>query len=410
MKLRSSFFFFHIFFAIYFLFGLTARADAFSISPASIRPDSSKNEQEAKNGSVVRHLGVSKKVLIVTSNQHFYGNTDIATANHFEEIVMAYDVFVSNGYRVDIVSPEGGAIPIGYVNTSKTIQKKYLYDGNFMDKLEYTLRPAEIVPSDYVAVYYSGGGAAMFGVAENLAIQKVVVQIYENNGVVSAVCHGTAGLVYLKGKDGKSLLHDKNITGFPDAFENKGQAYYATFPFKIDQAVKESGGKFKYSQKGGDNFYIRDGRLITGQDPSSTSSVAKEVVGYLHTHGQSVFEQDEKTELTQIGLVLNDYIEGTANGEPDRVRHAFHDDLNLYSVKNENLDVWRGKTYVDNIQTGKKNTRQGRIVSIDFEKDVAMAKIEILIPGFRLFTDYLMLAKLKGSWKIIHKSFTSRPV
>lgn len=130
----------------------------------------------------------------------------------------------------------------------------------------------------------------------------------------------------------------------------------------------------------------------------------------LSQNGQKQFAAEEKTELNQIRLVLTDYIEGTANGEPDRVRHAFHDDLNLYSVKNEKLEVWRGKTYIDNIQIGKKNTRQGRIVSIDYEKDVAIAKIDILVPGFRLFTDYLMLAKLNGNWKIIHKSFTSRPV
>ena len=66
------------------------------------------------------------KILFVTSNQDFYGNTKIPTANHFEEIIVPYDLFIKAGYTVDFISPNGGAIPIGYINTSDPLQKKYL--------------------------------------------------------------------------------------------------------------------------------------------------------------------------------------------------------------------------------------------------------------------------------------------
>ncbi len=79
------------------------------------------------------------KILFITSNQHTYGNTKINTSNHFSEIVYAYDVFIKNGFEVDFVSPKGGAIPIGYIKTSDTIQKKYLYDAHFMSRLKNTL-------------------------------------------------------------------------------------------------------------------------------------------------------------------------------------------------------------------------------------------------------------------------------
>ena len=47
------------------------------------------------------------------------------------------------------------------------------------------------------------------------------------------------------------------------------------------------------------------------------------------------------------------------------------------------------------------------MLSIDFEGNAAVAKIEILMPARkRIYTDYLMLLKFKGKWKIIHKSFT----
>lgn len=110
-----------------------------------------------------------------------------------------------------------------------------------------------------------------------------------------------------------------------------------------------------------------------------------------------------------IRKTLLDYIEGTANGEPDRVKEAFHEDLNLYHIRKGELVIWSGKGYTNNIKPGKKSNRIGRIVSIDTENDAAMAKIEIKIPGLkRIYTDYLMLLKIKGKWKIIHKSFTYR--
>jgi len=117
------------------------------------------------------------------------------------------------------------------------------------------------------------------------------------------------------------------------------------------------------------------------------------------------------TELALIEATLLDYIEGTANGEPERLEKAFHPDFNLYSVTQEDsLRIWKGKDYVSGIKVGIKNTRQGRIISIDHENNAAMAKAEIKIPGWRIFTDYFLLLKYEGSWKIVHKSYTWRDI
>lgn len=114
-----------------------------------------------------------------------------------------------------------------------------------------------------------------------------------------------------------------------------------------------------------------------------------------------------QTDLEAITATLTDYLEGTANGEPERVKRAFHPDLNLYSIKDDELQVWNGQGYIGNIKKGKKSNRIGRIVSIDYENNAASAKIEIWMPGpKRIYTDYFLLLKYKGAWKIIHKSFT----
>lgn len=114
-------------------------------------------------------------------------------------------------------------------------------------------------------------------------------------------------------------------------------------------------------------------------------------------------------ELPLITSTLMDYIDGTANGDPDQVRRAFHPDFNLYTVNDaDSLVVRSGAKYIDGIKVGEKNTRQGRIVSIDVEGNAAMAKAEIAIPGWRIFTDYFLLLKYQGSWKIVQKSYSWR--
>lgn len=219
-----------------------------------------------------------ENVLFVTSNQHTYGNSNINASNHFAEIVLAYDVFVKNGFSVDFISPKGGAIPIGYISTSDSVQKKYLYDNEFMSVLKNTKKPSEIDSKNYKAIYYSGGGAAMFGIAENSEINKIAEQIYNQNGIISTVCHGTAGIVNLKDNQGNSLYQRRKISGYPDLFENIEAEYYKTFPFSIEEKIKDNKGYFLYSKKQRDNFYVVDGNFITGQDPSATISVAENVI------------------------------------------------------------------------------------------------------------------------------------
>lgn len=223
-------------------------------------------------------LLAQKKVLFVCSNQHFYGDTQIRTSNHFGEIVVPYDLFVKSGFTVDFVSPKGGAVPVGYINTSDGVHKQYLYENYFMNKLKKTLHPSEVTASNYDAILYIGGGAAMFGVPEDVAIQDIARKIYNKNGIVSAICHGTAGLAFLKDEMGNSLYADKKITGFADTFEDKTEAYYKTFPFVMDDAIKMNKGNFVFSEKIGEGFYVVDGRFVTGQDPSSGVKMTEEII------------------------------------------------------------------------------------------------------------------------------------
>lgn len=135
------------------------------------------------------------------------------------------------------------------------------------------------------------------------------------------------------------------------------------------------------------------------------------ILGLLTIGALSGQDLSEKSDLELIQATLMNYIKGTANGQPERLEEAFHPDFNLYSVTDsDSLRIWKGSDYIGGIKVGKKNSRQGRIISIDHENNAATAKVEILIPGWKVFIDYFLLLKYEGRWQIVHKSYTGRKI
>ncbi len=220
-------------------------------------------------------------ILFIVSNSHFYGDSKISTGNSYSEIVNAYDEFIKAGYTVDFVSPKGGAISLSYINTSDQTGKKYLYDEDFMYSLKHTKTPKEASLKEYKAVYYVGGGSAMFDVPVNKEIQHIAMNVYEkNNGIISAVCHGTAGIVNLKTSNGEYLVKGKRVNGYPDEYENLKAPHVKEFPFLIKKTIVSRGGDFKFSSRNTVHVEV-DGRLITGQNYLSSRLVAKKIIELL---------------------------------------------------------------------------------------------------------------------------------
>lgn len=103
------------------------------------------------------------------------------------------------------------------------------------------------------------------------------MDVYEkHNGIISSVCHGTAGIVNLKTKDGKYLVDGKRVSGYPDDYENKSEPYFKTFPFN-QKTIEERGGSFRFSERGKFTLEV-DGRLVTGQNFQSSKPVSLKIL------------------------------------------------------------------------------------------------------------------------------------
>lgn len=122
------------------------------------------------------------------------------------------------------------------------------------------------------------------------------------------------------------------------------------------------------------------------------------------------FNSYSQTDTEKVKSVLMDYIEGTANGQISRIKRAFNKDANLYSIVDDSLRALPSKKYIGFFKEGKKNGRLGHIESIDIKNDAAVGIVKIDMPGRkRRYTDYMLLLKTDGEWKIIHKSYTWEP-
>ncbi|MDR7069268.1 putative intracellular protease/amidase [Pseudoxanthomonas japonensis] len=223
-----------------------------------------------------------QRILFILASSKVHGTSTIPASISFGEVVHAWDIFQAAGYGVDFVSPDGGDLPILDAYVGDEVEAR-LKDDRIMGGLRNSLTPAQIDPSQYRAVYYVGGSNAMYGVAENPTLQRIAMHVYERNGgVVSAVCHGTAGMVNLKLANGQHLISGKRISGYPEEHEDQDAPYLKEFPFLIRKTVETRGGLF-HAIKSYDPYIEVDGRVVTGQNYASATPVAEAVVEVLRT-------------------------------------------------------------------------------------------------------------------------------
>ncbi|MCF0156214.1 MAG: type 1 glutamine amidotransferase domain-containing protein, partial [Veillonella sp.] len=109
--------------------------------------------------------------------------------------------------------------------------------------------------------------------------QRVAGAIYDNGGIVSAVCHGPAALVNVKVADGSYLVAGKKVAAFTNGEEEEVQGV-GVVPYLLEDALKEHGANHISTPNWSDHVEV-DGRLITGQNPQSAASVGDALVAAL---------------------------------------------------------------------------------------------------------------------------------
>lgn len=226
--------------------------------------------------------GHPKKVLIaVTNHDHFPGKQQQPTGRHCSEVSHPLARFQAADLPVEFVSPEGGPAPMDPASADRDdpINARFLDSPNIQEALQSTRHPAEIDPADYGAIYFAGGHSTMWDFPQAKGLQDLAAPIYENGGVIGAVCHGPAALVNLRLNDGKRLVEGRNVACFSNE-EERMVGKDDRVPFLLARRLEQMGAEHVFAEPFEPCVEVSE-RLVTGQNPASADGVADEVIRLL---------------------------------------------------------------------------------------------------------------------------------
>jgi putative intracellular protease/amidase len=202
------------------------------------------------------------------------------TGWYLPEVAHPYYYLTKNGIEVTFASPKGGEAECD-PDSIKSYEKdedciKFINE-KLNDKNQLTTYAISALNhKEYAAIFFAGGHGTMFDFPKDHFLQSASQTIYENGGIVSAVCHGPAALINIKLNNNEYLIKNKNLCSFTNS-EEKASKLDVIMPFMLEDELKKKGANFKGAKDWSENVIV-DGRLITGQNPSSAIGVAKEIV------------------------------------------------------------------------------------------------------------------------------------
>jgi putative intracellular protease/amidase len=219
-----------------------------------------------------------KKILIVLTSHDDLGGIR-KTGFYVSEAAHPWEVFSQAGYEVDLASPQGGEPPQDGTDRSDPVQREFLDDPEMSRKRVHTLRPGEVDPRDYAAIFYAGGHGTMWDFPDDAGLAALARDIYEEGGVVAAVCHGPAALVNVTLSDGTYLVAGKEVSAFTNK-EEVAVGVSGVVPFPLQTALEARGAKHVAGPNFQPQVSVSD-RLVTGQNPASAGPTAEQVVAVL---------------------------------------------------------------------------------------------------------------------------------
>ncbi|MCU0524978.1 MAG: type 1 glutamine amidotransferase domain-containing protein [Elainella sp. Prado103] len=219
------------------------------------------------------------KILIVLTSHNLLGHTGQPTGFYLPEVSHPVDVFDRSGWMVEYVSPQGGKAPMIGIDRADPLNAAFLDHPDKMAQVENTLHPTQVNPSEYAAIFYAGGHGTMWDFPDHEALANIAAQIYEQGGVVGAVCHGPAGLVNLRLSNGDYLVAGKVVAGFTNE-EEAAVGLTEVVPFLLEDRLIERGATLDKAANFQAKVVVSD-RLVTGQNPASAAGVAEQMVDLL---------------------------------------------------------------------------------------------------------------------------------
>jgi putative intracellular protease/amidase len=235
---------------------------------------------------------------MVLTSHDVLGKTGRKTGFWLEEFAAPYFVFRDAGVELTLASPNGGQPPVDPKSDEPANQTdamaRFKKDARAQKELSQTVKLAEVKAENFDTVFYVGGHGPMWDLAESKASIALLESFYNSGKPIALVCHSPGVLRHVTYK-GEPLVKGKQVTGFTNGEEAAVELTHVV-PFLVEDELLRLGAVFEKRQDW-KPFAITDGRLVTGQNPASSTVAAR---GLLKVLGRPA-ESWTTVELTQPG-------------------------------------------------------------------------------------------------------------
>lgn len=220
------------------------------------------------------------KILIVLTSHDQLGDTGAKTGFWLEELAAPYYVLKAAGADLTLASPKGGQPPLDPKSADESAKtddtRRFEADAEATAQLAHTVRLDTVKLEDFDAIFYPGGHGPLWDLAEDATSRALIEGAIAADKPVALVCHAPGVLRHVKAADGTPLVSGKKVTGFTNT-EEAAVGLTDVVPFLVEDMLTQNGGI--YSKTGDWGVHVvRDGLLITGQNPASSSAAATALV------------------------------------------------------------------------------------------------------------------------------------
>jgi len=216
------------------------------------------------------------KIAMVLTSHDQLGNTGRKTGFWLEEFAAPYFVFRDAGVQLTLASPKGGLPPVDpksdLPENQTPAMARFKQDKTAQIALSQTINLADVRAEDYDTVFYVGGHGPLWDLAESPVSIALLESFYNSGKPIALVCHSPGVLRHVTYK-GEPLVKGKRVTGFTNGEEEEVKLSKVV-PFLVEDELLRLGATFE-KLANWQPFSIVDGRLITGQNPASSTSAAR---------------------------------------------------------------------------------------------------------------------------------------
>jgi len=225
------------------------------------------------------------KILMVLTSHDRLGDTGRKTGFWLEELAAPYYVFRDAGAEVTLASPKGGQPPLDPKSNEPAFRtddtRRFEGDAAAMRALAGTATLSAVDPAAYDGVFFPGGHGPLWDLTDDRDALALIEGMLATGRPVALVCHAPGILTRAKAPDGEPLARGRSVTGFTNSEEAAVQLVDVV-PYLLEDVLKAQGARFSATADWGVHV-VRDGLLITGQNPASSQETARTLLAALAT-------------------------------------------------------------------------------------------------------------------------------